>query len=113
MRIVKAPKIQDGFILDCKQYIPKGLYCYDEKGDCPFFRFAGKVSVEGYDEKVCKYYCHYLQVNTIDFDEYVLLIFDSVKECGINTEVDQEDLDLGNPNILLTYQELKKILKES
>lgn len=111
MKIVKAPRVKKGFILSCKQYIPDGLYCYDEKGFCPFYMYGGDVYIKGSDEIVPKYYCHYLQVNTIDFNGH-LLLFDAVKECGVNTEVDQKGLDPRNPNMLLTHEEVKKILEE-
>ena len=47
--------------------IPKGIYCYDENGRCPYWE--RKKAGEGY--------CHVIQKSSY-------LLWDQCKECGIN-----------------------------
>lgn len=61
----------------CKKVIPHGHFCYDERGTCPFWD-----RIDDFPER-CNGFCHYL--NTGDWQETQLL-WDMVKECGINEE---------------------------
>jgi hypothetical protein len=67
------------------QQIPKGLYCYDEKGLCPFWEaIKGKPEQENG-------YCHYL--NWGDWMPNGGLLWDQCKLCGINEDLGElEDL---------------------
>ena len=57
--------------------IPKGCYCYDENGLCPFWD-----KMESMPEQQ-NGYCHWLQSG--DFEEDgTMLLWDQCKECGIN-----------------------------
>jgi hypothetical protein len=57
--------------------IPKGIYCYDNNGRCGHFEWrSGKA------------FCTFLQKSEED-DDYFLL-WDQVKECGENTDFDEE-----------------------
>lgn len=60
-----------------KQYIPKGCYCYSEKGVCPFWDSNPKK------EHQENGYCHYLREGDW-MNERFGLLWDQVKECGIN-----------------------------
>ena len=64
-----------------KAKIPKGIYCYDEKGNCPYWKMTG----------IKCGYCSYLDMDDELFYEGGALTFlwDSVKECDIN--MDWED----------------------
>lgn len=59
--------------------IPKGIYCYDENGICPFW---DKSSEHHHQESG---YCHFLKIGDWE-SEGVSLLWDQVKECGINIE---------------------------
>ena len=62
-----------------KLKIPKGLYCYDENGVCPYWKKIGQYNG----------YCKYLKMSDKEI-EYIecatSLLWDQCKECGINTE---------------------------
>ena len=65
-----------------QQQIPKGLYCYDEKGKCPFWELKkGKSKQENG-------YCHYL-----DWGDWMSadggLLWDQCKACGINEDLEE------------------------
>jgi hypothetical protein len=70
--------------LIAKFIIPKGIYCYDKK-ICPFWDIQ-EYNARGTAEAG---YCHYLGYGDNDC-EYVSLLFDQCKECGIN----EYDLEL-------------------
>lgn len=62
--------------------IPKGPYCYDDRGLCPFWeKREGKPSQEDG-------YCHYLNFGDWE-SETLSLLWDQVKECGINDDFDE------------------------
>ena len=59
--------------------IPKGIYCYDKHGLCPWFDAR-----EDKPEQECGY-CHYLEAG--DWEENgTFLLWDQVKECGLNDD---------------------------
>ena len=67
-----------------KQGIPKGIYCYGKNGICYYWdKNPKKHSQE------CGY-CHYLEFGDWE-TEHLSLLWDQVKECGINDEIDEED----------------------
>jgi hypothetical protein len=57
--------------------IPKGLYCYDERGVCPYW---GRDTTKEQQESG---YCALLGIN--DWESFGLL-WDQVKECNINMD---------------------------
>lgn len=60
-----------------ERIIPKGDYCYDENGCCPF------LSVNEEMPKQMGGYCHYLQKG--DWQQNgTTLLWDQCKQCGIN-----------------------------
>lgn len=63
--------------------IPKGIYCYDENGRCPYW---SKNLDKDHQESG---YCSFLEVGDWE-DKGVSLLWDQVKECGINDGVDEE-----------------------
>ena len=89
-----------------EKLIPKGVYCYDEKGICPYFS-----TIE--DEGIKMFYCKYLKKgdtgNITDeqckilekkygseeavYKKYPLLfLFDHCKECGVNDNGEGEEI---------------------
>jgi len=88
-----------------KKLIPKGVYCYDEKGVCPYWSLR--------KDKPYQFngYCSYLEKGDWELNKkYVMrgvwtnnkgevvegpkefplsLLWDQCKECGINDEVDE------------------------
>lgn len=73
-----------------KANIPKGCYCYDENGTCPFW----SLDIDRPYQR--NGYCSFLQVGDWDtrvpddmpgFPESALsLIWDQCKECGVNED---------------------------
>lgn len=78
---------------DC---IPKGLYCYDEKGVCPYWKRRDDLP------KQYNGYCAFLEKSDVEIAQEreledcrtgervrlpfpVSLLWDKCKECGINT----------------------------
>jgi len=58
--------------------IPKGVYCYDENGVCPHWSMrADKPEQENG-------YCSHLKKGDWEFTKYHSLLWDQVKECGID-----------------------------
>ena len=67
--------------------IPKGDYCYDSLcGKCPFW--DSKPSM-GHQQSG---YCHWMGVGDWHEDGTILL-WDQVKECGVNHDDDDDDDD--------------------
>lgn len=66
-----------------EKIIPKGGYCYDENGTCPFWETFPEMGKQS-----CGY-CSYLQKGDW-MTGGTMLLWDQCKECGIN---DSEDLD--------------------
>jgi len=61
---------------DNRQYItPKGIYCYDEKGVCPYWNLKTKYNG----------YCALLGIEDDEINGTSIL-WDQCKECGINIE---------------------------
>lgn len=66
-----------------EKIIPKGLYCYNKDGVCPFWdRLDGIPKQENG-------YCHLLEKGDWE-SEGTMLLWDQCKECEIN--LDAEDL---------------------
>lgn len=57
--------------------IPKGLYCYDSNGTCPYWSLDED---RHYQENG---YCYYMLKGDWEREGFSL-IWDQVKECGIN-----------------------------
>ena len=71
---IKIKKMKD------QSKIPKGFYCYDTNGVCPYWSLnKNKPHQENG-------YCSYLEQG--DWDEHLGLLWDQVKECNINMEED-------------------------
>ncbi|WP_340032677.1 hypothetical protein NSQ20_12515 [Paenibacillus sp. FSL K6-1122] len=77
--------------------IPKGMYCYDEKGYCPYSREDKKYKYDAYGYgNVSSTWCDYLKLNSaqLDFEGryekdgskcYLAhLIYDLCKVCEVN-----------------------------
>lgn len=60
--------------------IPKGIYCYNNDGVCPYWDMF-----EEYNG-----YCHYLKMSDNDF-ETMSFLFDQIKECGVEDEEEWEE----------------------
>ena len=60
-----------------KSGIPNGIYCYDENGVCPFWGID-KTKPEQENG-----YCVFIPLNDWESEGFPLL-WDQVKECGIN-----------------------------
>jgi len=68
-----------------KNRIPKGIYCYDENGICPFW------SIREDKEEMENGYCSYLECGDWE-NRLTSLLWDQVKECGINDEMEGWDV---------------------
>jgi len=85
--------------------IPRGVYCYDENGKCPYWRLKKNLPEQENG------YCSFLRESDYDRNEKmgmvkwiskdgvsytephlipISLIWDSCKECNINDEIDDE-----------------------
>lgn len=73
--------------------IPKGSYCYDENGLCPFWRLDSDRSYQHNG------YCEYLEHGDWEVEipddlpdgfpiSALSLLWDQVKECGVNDDID-------------------------
>ena len=67
-----------------KNKIPRGLYCYDENGVCPYWSI---LKDKPYQENG---YCSYMKIGDWEADHFFSLLWDQVKECGINDDWDVE-----------------------
>ena len=65
----------------CEKLIPKGEYCYDDQRDCPFHDIIPTFP------KQSNGHCHYLK--TGDYGEHFGLLWDSCKECNINSNIEE------------------------
>jgi hypothetical protein len=65
--------------------IPKGIYCYDENGVCPFW------SIRKDQDKQNNGYCSYLKCGDWE-NRLTSLLWDQVKECGINDDMEEWDV---------------------
>lgn len=65
-----------------KSKIPKGIYCYDENGICPYWS-------KDYDrEEQNNGYCQFLKMGDWNFP--FGLLWDQVKECDVNISEEEE-----------------------
>lgn len=75
--------------------IPKGMYCYDKNGTCPFFELRNDKP------RQMNGYCHYMKLGDWEVDPpkdlpenfplpAISLLWDMVKECGINLDEDDD-----------------------
>lgn len=64
-------------VVDMHKLIPHGLYCYDEHGVCPAWGMSEN------HPKQENGFCTYMMLRDWE-DEGVSLLWDQVKECGIN-----------------------------
>jgi len=62
-------------------HIPKGMYCYDDEKMCPFWSMNPEFPHQENG------YCHYLKEGDWE-EEGTRFLFDQVKECGINEELE-------------------------
>ena len=78
--------------LEMEKKIPKGPYCYDKDGICPWWsRIAHKPEQDNG-------YCEYLGEGDCE-QEGLSLLWDQVKECGMNNDWDNEDEDVAEGKI--------------
>lgn len=64
--------------------IPKGIYCYDKNGVCPYWsRNPDYPNQENG-------YCSYLMRGDWEAN-HLSLLWDQVKECGINDDIDWDN----------------------
>ena len=76
-------KIEKKYFENPEKYIPKGLYCYNEKQVCPFYdKDPNKPKQENG-------YCHYLKIGDWE-QEHLSLLWDMCKECDINDDMEYE-----------------------
>jgi hypothetical protein len=88
-----------------KSVIPAGCYCYDEKGKCPYWSkvnnlpeqengYCSYLGYNDYDRNTdigeIKWEGQHGPVYTAPHDIPISLLWDQVKQCGIN---DDEDLN--------------------
>lgn len=64
--------------------IPLGIYCYDENGKCPYWS-----RIEG-GEPQNDGYCKFMSKGDVDLSGG--LLWDQVKECGVNMDWSTDDL---------------------
>ena len=91
MKLVKPNVSIEEALREPEEWIPNGIYCYVPSSDnktigylCPFWdRKEGRPHMENG-------YCHYLQVGDDLNGEYLTLLWDMCKECGINDECEEE-----------------------
>lgn len=69
-----------------KKNIPSGPYCYDENGKCPYWL---KVPKHGSQNDG---YCKYLKIGDWEVHDRLSLLWDAVKECGINDDDWKEEI---------------------
>lgn len=70
-------KIDEKYFKNPKKYIPKGFYCYDNNGNCPFW------SLDEDKPYMSNGYCSYLKQGDWDFN-HIGLLWDMCKECDVN-----------------------------
>ena len=78
---------------DKEQQIPKGIYCYDSRGNCPFWSLRKDKPPQRNG------HCSYLNRGDWEIDDTPegfpasagSLLWDQCKECGVNEGEDNED----------------------
>lgn len=63
--------------------IPSGIYCYDQKGCCPYFD-----SADNQPEQV-NGYCWFLKKG--DWDDGIGELWDQCKTCGVNDDWEEQE----------------------
>ena len=77
--LTKKAKDFIGMDFSCAElFVPKGYYCYDKKGYCPFWDIALKK------EEQSNGYCWLLSKGDWETNSIFNLLWDQCKECGIN-----------------------------
>lgn len=84
--------------------IPKGYYCYDDKGKCPYWELREDKPKEENG------YCKYLQAGDWERNGTSLL-FDQCKECSINKYTDEEIEDLVKQGVFVVSEFSEKYNK--
>ena len=92
MKLVKPDVSIEEALQEPEKWIPNGIYCYIPSSNskatgylCPFW---DRNESKPYAENGI---CHYSQVED-DWDkEYLTLLWDMCKECGINDDCDEEE----------------------
>lgn len=83
-----------------RNLIPRGPYCYDENGVCPYWSCdTSRPSQENG-------YCAYLETGDWE-DEGCSLLWDQVKECGENKDTDRDDTESEEPMDVVKFEEVK------
>jgi hypothetical protein len=62
--------------------IPKGMYCYDANGVCPYWGLDTNRPTHENG------FCTFIPMNDWDCNIGIPLLWDQVKECGINDDVE-------------------------
>lgn len=76
-------KVDGKYFKNPERYVPEGIYCYNEKGICPFWDIDETKEVQENG------YCHLLKQGDFDFEHFGLL-WDKCKECGVNDSLEYE-----------------------
>ena len=63
--------------------IPNGMYCYDDNGICPYWSLREDKPYQDNG------YCAFMKEGDWDIDG-VGLLWDQVKECGVNEDWDND-----------------------
>jgi hypothetical protein len=61
-----------------EKIIPAGIYCYDEKGNCPYW------DVDDSEEEQCNGFCWFLMKG--DWNDGIGELWDQCKNCGVRSE---------------------------
>ena len=88
--------------MDNKIIIPKGCYCYDANGVCPYWHKDAR------HEEQDNGYCSYLKRGDWD-DNSSGLLWDQVKECNINEYTEEELLE----SILKEESDICNLVKDN
>jgi hypothetical protein len=81
--VMLKKKIDKKIVDNPEEYIPAGVYCYDEKL-CPFWDRHSEFDPQ------MNGYCHLLGKGDW-MENGTMLLWDQVKECGINEDYGDED----------------------
>lgn len=92
LKMSKLPKPSEEILAilvseDQIKVIPKGIYCYDKNGLCPYWHLIQHLPNQ------LNGYCHLMKCGDwMELEEGgTSLLWDQVKECGYNREEDSED----------------------
>jgi len=89
--------------------IPKGIYCYDENGICPYWRIKHLVNSDGIkikyyhciflkendcgnNDNICELLHQYFHHNDQEFNRFftLSLLWDQCKECNENMDIEND-----------------------